>query len=53
MGPQTLRLDELRQGCMADTGLEVPMGALREALGLLEREGHVRTTRQNTVTILS
>jgi DNA replication licensing factor MCM4 len=53
MGPQTLRLDELRQSCMADTGLDVPIGALREALGVLERDGLVRLTRQNTVTILS
>ena len=53
MGPQTLRLDELRQGCMEDTGLEVPMAALREALAVLERDGVVRTSRQATVQILS
>ena len=52
MGPQTIRLDELRQSCMLDTGLDVPMNALREALSQLERDGVVRTTRQNTVTVL-
>ena len=52
MGPQTVRLDELRQSCMEDTGMEVPVNALREALAVLERDGVVRVTRQNTVTIL-
>ena len=53
MGPQTLRVDELRTSCMEDTGLEVPMSALREALAQLEREHVVRTSRQNTVAILA
>ena len=53
MGPQTLRIDELRMQTMEDTGMEVPLAALREALGVLERDGQVRTTRANTVTIMS
>ena len=53
MGPQTLRVDELRTSCMEDTGLDVPMSALREALAQLEREHVVRTSRQNTVAILA
>lgn len=53
MGPQTLRIDELRQGCMEDTGMDVPLAALREALAMLERDSVVRTTRANTVTILN
>ena len=53
MGPQTIRLDELRQSCMEDSGMEVPMNALREALAHLEKDGVVRTSRQATVQILS
>ena len=48
-----MRLDELRQSCMEDSGMEVPMNALREALTQLERDGIVRTSRQATVQILS
>ena len=52
MGAQTMRLDDVRAMCLDDTGLDVPVAELREALSQLERDGVVRMMRQNTVAIL-
>ena len=52
MGATTMRVDELRAMCLDETGLDVPINELREALSQLEREGSVRMLRQNTVAIL-
>ena len=52
LGAQTMRLDDLRAMCLDDTGLDVPMAELREALSQLERDGVVRMMRSNTVAIL-
>ena len=45
-----MRLEEVR-ALFDDTGLEVPLNELRDALAQLERDGLVRMPRQNTVVI--
>ena len=53
MGGNTLPLEEVRQLAMADTGLQVAVGELRDALANLEREGLIRMIRQGTVQVLA
>ena len=52
MGAQTMRVDDVRAMCLDDTGLDVPIAELREALTQLERDGYVRMLRSNTVQII-
>ena len=51
LGNATLPLEEVRTTLQHETGLQVTVGELREALALLERDGLVRMIRQSTVQI--
>ena len=52
MSKQTLPIAEIQKGVATDTGMEVGAGELREALQSLERDGYVRFTRSNVITIV-
>ena len=52
MGATTMPLDEVRRLAQQDTGVEVGLGEMRDALANLEREGVVRMLRANTVAVL-
>tara|TARA_B100000795_G_scaffold77757_1_gene55532 strand:- start:292 stop:2037 length:1746 start_codon:yes stop_codon:yes gene_type:complete len=51
MSKQTLPVAEIQKGISTDTGMEVAAGELREALQSLERDGYVRFTRPNVISI--
>ena len=51
LGNATLPLEEVRTTLQHESGLQVTVGELREALALLERDGLVRMIRQSTVQI--
>ena len=51
MSKQTLPVAEIQKGIATDTGMEVGAGELREALQSLERDGYVRFTRPNVITV--
>jgi DNA replication licensing factor MCM4 len=51
MSKQTLPLAEIQKGIATDTGMDVGTGELREALQSLERDGYVRFTRPNVISI--
>ena len=50
MSAQTISLQELQQSAQEDTGVEVSITVLREALAILGREGLVSVSR-NQVTV--
>ena len=52
MSKQTLPIAEIQKGVATDTGMEVNAGELREALQSRERDGYVRFTRANVITVL-
>ena len=52
MSKQTLPFAEIQKGIATDTGMDVSSTELREALQSLERDGYVRFTRANVVTIV-
>jgi DNA replication licensing factor MCM4 len=52
MSKQTLPVAEIQKGIATDTGMEVGAGELREALLSLERDGYVRFTRPNVISIV-
>jgi len=52
MSKQTLPVAEIQKGIATDTGMEVGAGELREALLSLERDGYVRFTRANVISIV-
>jgi DNA replication licensing factor MCM4 len=51
MSAQSIALQELQQSAQEDTGVEVSMTVLREALAILQREG-ITSLHRNTVSIL-
>lgn len=51
MSKQTLPVAEIQKGIATDTGMEVGAGELREALQSLERDGYVRFTRPNVISV--
>ena len=52
MQKQTLPFAEIQKGVATDTGMEVSSTELREALQSLERDGVVRFTRANVISVL-